>query len=384
MKPEVSIIIPTLGRRDTLPAVLGALEKSAYAEKLEALIIDNSPDGTLSLSGKNGFQTFARGLWCKKPGAAAARNLGAKEAAGEFLLFLDDDVVPLPGLIEEHLKRVKAASGRLSMGKMLPAESVKASLFGEFLIYYGLLPDYKNLAEGAELSCEHFNSSNFMLKKEDFSLAGGFDEGFDCYGWEDVEFGSRLPAKSLSAIFSGNAAAEHHVESSLTAYLKKLKLMGRSAVKFVRLHPELSRRVNILNYDADKAIFRYNIKGIEDIELSDGAAVKACREFAASVDGAAAALRGSYDFGVAKEILFECYALLLRREYLAGFKEALLSLPDRERKAVVSLLENSEVSKQSSLREEADALRKTVILADSQPFKFFLSTIKSRLSRRKK
>ena len=384
MKPEISVIIPTLGQRGTLPAVLSALEKSPYAGKLEALIIDNSPDGALSIAEKNGFPGFARALWCKKPGAAAARNLGSREAKGEFLLFLDDDVVPLPGLIEEHLKCVKAGPGLLSMGRMLPAESVKASLFGEFLIFYGLLPGYENLAEGTELSCEHFNSSNFLIRKEDFFGTGGFDEGFDCYGWEDVEFGSRLPAKNLRVLFSGKALAEHRVESSLPAYQKKMKLMGRSAVKFAGLHPELSKRVNILNYDADKGLFRYNIKEIERLDLSDSEALKSCRDFAGSLEGKSAALAGIYNFGVVKEVLFECYALLLRHEYLAGFKEGLLSLSDTERKKLVSLLENQEVSKQSSLREEADELRKTVALAGSHPFRFFLSTMKSRLLRRKK
>ena len=383
MKPEISVIIPTLGQRGMLPVVLGTLEKSPYAGELEVLIVDNSPEGLLSGSGKESFGGFVRVLDCKKSGAASARNLGARDAEGEFLLFLDDDVVPMPGLIEEHLKCVKAGPGRLSMGKMLPAESVKASLFGEFLIFYGLLPDYKDIKEGAELSCEHFNSSNFMISRENYSRAGGFNEGFDCYGWEDVEFGSRLSANGIRSLFSGKSLAAHHVESNLASYLNKMKLMGRSAVRFAGLHPELSRRVNILNYDADKGLFRYNIKEIEGLDLGESAALKAARDFAGSIESGRAALAGFYNFGVVKEVLFECYALLLRHEYLSGFKEGLLSLPDRERKELVSLLENSEVSKLSSLREEADALRKTVILADSHPFKFFLSTIKSRLIRRK-
>ncbi len=384
MNLEISVIIPTLGERATLDAALAALEKQFPSRgSLEVLVVDNSPQQRLFSGEKAGFPGFVRVLGCKKPGAAAARNFGSRETEGEFLLFMDDDVVSLPGLIAEHLKCVKSGKSRLSMGKMLPAESVKSSLFGEFAVFYGLLPDYKNILEGAELSCEHFNSSSFMIRKEDFRLAGGFEEGFDCYGWEDVEFGSRLPEKGLRVFFNSAALAEHRVESNLLAYLRKMKLMGRSAVKLAGLHPELAKRINILNYDADRGLFRYNIKEIEKLDLGESEALKAAREFAASIEKTGGALLPLYNYGAAKEMLFECYALLLRHEYLAGLKDALLALPGKERKAVVDSLENSEVSKQSSLREELEAYRKVLKHRDRHPLRFLLANIRGKLTRRK-
>ena len=386
MKPEISVIIPTLGERDTLKSVLKALEAlRPVPGSVEALVVDNSLDGRFFASAKqNNLPGFVKVLSCPKPGASSARNKGAAEASGEYLLFLDDDVLPQAGLLEAHLSCVRRNPGALSMGKLLPAESVRNSLFGEFAVYYGLLPGYRELKEGEALSCEHFNSSNFMIRKEDFQSAGGFDEGFDCYGWEDVEFGSRLSASSLRAVFSEKALAVHYIDGTSAAYLKKMKLMGRSAVKFVKKHPALSNRVNILNYDTDKGLFRYNIKEIETLDLAENEALKACRDFADAVERNADSISGLYNFAVIKELLFECYALLLRREYLLGFKEALLGLAAGERKTLVSSLENSEVSKQSSLKEELFALRKVLEHRERHPVRFLFSNLKSRLGVRKK
>ncbi|MFH1073483.1 MAG: glycosyltransferase [Candidatus Firestonebacteria bacterium] len=385
MKPEISVIIPTLGNRDTLELVLKALAGCIQKPgSVEVLIADNTPDGHFAAGARQRvLPESERVVSCPKPGAASARNKGAAEASGRYLLFLDDDVVPKAGLIEAHLNCLKNVSGRISMGKLLPAEYVKNSIFGEFSIYR-LFPDYRKFKEGLALSCQHFNSANFMVKKEDFLGSGGFDEGFDCYGWEDVEFGRRILKNGRVTVFCDQALAVHYVDSSLAGYLKKMKLMGISAVRLVKNHPELSKLINILNYDSDRGVFRYNITEITKLELEENGALKACREFTAAAEQNAGELRKLYNFTVMQELVFECYALLLRHEYLSGLKEAFFSLSSAEREGVTASFENFKVEKQCSLKEEAAALRGVIEYQDKHPVKHLLGRLKEKYSRRQK
>src|SRR6185295_15846913 len=101
---KLSVIIPTHDRYETLANTLAALaEQSLSADEFEVLVVD---DGSREET-RERIRLLAaahRVRLIEKPqgGLASARNRGAAEAGGEFLLFLDDDVVPAPDTLEQH------------------------------------------------------------------------------------------------------------------------------------------------------------------------------------------------------------------------------------------------------------------------------------------
>src|SRR5918992_1308501 len=88
-RPEVSVVIPTRNRRNT---VLGAIESARRQEDVavEVVVVDDgSTDGTeAAVSAVEGVRVIRHPV---SRGVAAARNAGISAAAADWIAFLDDD-----------------------------------------------------------------------------------------------------------------------------------------------------------------------------------------------------------------------------------------------------------------------------------------------------
>jgi glycosyltransferase involved in cell wall biosynthesis len=104
--PTISVIIPTFNSAALVTAAVdSALAQTAPATEI-LVIDDGSTDNTrerLSLYGNR-----IRYLHQPNRGVAAARNLGLKEATGEFIAFLDADDVWHPRKLERQIAAIAA------------------------------------------------------------------------------------------------------------------------------------------------------------------------------------------------------------------------------------------------------------------------------------
>lgn len=85
-----SVIVPTYMEEKYIGRCLEAIADQSYPrEKYEIIVSDsNSKDNTINIAKRN-----AKVLVTDKRGISLGRNLGAKEARGEVLVFIDADVV---------------------------------------------------------------------------------------------------------------------------------------------------------------------------------------------------------------------------------------------------------------------------------------------------
>lgn len=120
--PTVSIILPTYNRLPRLQKVLAGLAAQTYPlANMEVVIIsDGSTDGTNTFLQAYVAPLRVRPLVQANRGPAAARNLGLQVAQGELVIFLDDDVVPEPQLVAEHVNTHRQQQGDVVvLGPML-------------------------------------------------------------------------------------------------------------------------------------------------------------------------------------------------------------------------------------------------------------------------
>lgn len=104
MTPDISIVVPTLGR-PSLHALLSALPDDP---DWELILVDDRPDQTCplelppgcALGRVGGLSAYPKVISGRAAGPAAARNLGWRAARAPWVVFLDDDVRPEPDWAE--------------------------------------------------------------------------------------------------------------------------------------------------------------------------------------------------------------------------------------------------------------------------------------------
>ncbi len=233
--PTLSVVIPTLGRGETLRKVLGALSRQEPAgQDFEVLVVLDAGAEALELDGSAG----ARLLRAGRPGASGARNAGWRTASAPIILFLDDDIVPSRRLIAEHLEwhgaHPEPEVGVL--GDVRWASSVKVTPFMRWL-EMGIQFDYRRI-DGVEIDWTQFYSCNASVKRSLLERVGGFDEERFPYGYEDLELARRLSEHGFRVLYNRAAAAEHLKTETLEGWRRNLRRIAVSERRFTTLYPD--------------------------------------------------------------------------------------------------------------------------------------------------
>lgn len=230
---SISIVVPTYNRRDRLQRVISALEVQTYPIQDYELIVvsDGSQDGTEQLL--NDLETPLRLIpVCQgNQGAAVARNTGWQRAAGDIILFLDDDVVPAPDLLAEHARfHSKYESDIVVMGPMLTPPGFKMSPWVRWEQEM-LEKQYADMTAGRwEPTARQFYTGNTSLSRKHLEATHGFDPSFRRA--EDVELAFRLNARGVKFIFNPDAVGWHYAERSYEAWLQIPYAYGKNDVTF--------------------------------------------------------------------------------------------------------------------------------------------------------
>ena len=121
--PKLSIIIPTLNEESDLPNLLKSI-KNQYFKDYEIIIADNnSKDKTRQIAQKCGCKIVRGGLPPK------ARNNGVRTAKGDYLLFLDADVILPHNFLEEALNEFESRNLGVATAEFIPLSDKRIDKF---------------------------------------------------------------------------------------------------------------------------------------------------------------------------------------------------------------------------------------------------------------
>jgi GT2 family glycosyltransferase len=157
-------------------------------------------------------------------GPAAARNLGVEHGQGPLILFLDDDVVPLPDLIAAHVAAHQADQDVVVIGPMSPALDWPRPAWVRWE-EEKLQVQYRALMAG-EYACtpRQFYTANASLLRARFLAAKGFDPSFKRA--EDVELAYRLRDLGARFLFEPRADVVHYPSRSFESWCRTPYLYG--------------------------------------------------------------------------------------------------------------------------------------------------------------
>jgi glycosyltransferase involved in cell wall biosynthesis len=226
----ISVVIASRDREHFLRGALASLDAQAGAPPFEVIVVDNgSRDGTKSLvEARAGGDPPVRYVAEPQPNRASARNRGVEAARGDYLVFCDDDVRLPERWVAAHAE-AQGGGNYVVNGPILNVGST----------------DQRPLPKPVNYSRAFLCSCNVSLRKRAFVDAGGFDESFNLYGWEDTELGLRLRGLGVAWKFSWDAYLWHikpPEEHTLAVESAKAVEKARMARRFVAKHPSLRAR----------------------------------------------------------------------------------------------------------------------------------------------
>jgi glycosyltransferase involved in cell wall biosynthesis len=230
---RISVVIATKDRASYLDRALGSLEGQIGAPSFEIIIVDNgSTDETREVAERRGARvhTPIRYAYEAEPNRGKARNRGLEIAQGEFVLFCDDDVQVPQGFIAAHEAAHRGGGVRVVNGPIINVPSYEDRP----------KPTIANYSRAFLCTC------NASVPRSALESAGGFDESFDLYGWEDSELGVRLRESGARWTFAWDAYLWHiklpH-ENTLEVEARKAVEKARMAGKFLAKHPSKRARM---------------------------------------------------------------------------------------------------------------------------------------------
>lgn len=165
-----------------LTAVRSALEQDPAPREV-IVVDDGSHDGTAAALAE-AFGDAVRVVRARGNGAAAARNLGAREARGDWVAFLDDDDVWLPGHLAHIGDAIAATDGRVLAyfdDAALPARQGGATLWANAgFAPAGPVELCERPAAWVLMARQPLMTPAIVVRREAYLAVGGMDERLWC------------------------------------------------------------------------------------------------------------------------------------------------------------------------------------------------------------
>lgn len=259
---DASVIIPTFGRPEQVAACLvGLVEQTLDPDRYEVLVgIDGAeerPDQARATA--RALHT----LWptersdrltvipCPKVGQASVRNTLLARARGETLVFLNDDMLPTPTLLAEHVDAQRAAVARgataLVVGAAPWVVHEPDSLFDRLIRETSMVFFYDQMNAALEAGeadplhnwgFRHAWLLNLSAPARLVRDVGGFTVFPSTYGYEDDELAFRCREYAGTPVhYQPRAVAHHDHALSPDGYLAREYTLGRAAWGFARTTP---------------------------------------------------------------------------------------------------------------------------------------------------
>jgi glycosyltransferase involved in cell wall biosynthesis len=249
---ELSVVIPTMNKVSLLEQTLAALAAQEMRPQVawEVVVVNDGSTDETGAYLETISASFKVPLVVVTPpenvGRARARNLGARTARGDWIVFLDDDIVAPPGLLLAHLELLEAHPGCGTIGYAVTEPGMVDGAHFHYLDSRGVARLDPGPAPG-----RFFVTQNAAVPRQAFLGVGGFDEEFSAYGFEDMEVAFRLEDAGVrfqALVWPVPRHVHHH---TLQQYLDKKVVCGQGSLPHLaRLHPHRIREMR-LHYVVD-------------------------------------------------------------------------------------------------------------------------------------
>ncbi len=240
-EPTVSIIIPVRNRQEELKGCLESVFSQDYpSQKMEVIVIDDgSTDGTAHVAASFPCRILANQT---SRGQSRCRNMGAQEAKGQILAFIDSDCVADNGWLKELVpyfqwRRLAAVGGYVDgFYHETPLDRYEETCsplnMGKQILY-----------STKDSSTFYMPSCNLLVQREAYRAVEGMKE--DMHVGEDVDLCWRFRDRGYDIAFIPRGIVHHKHRNELGKMLRRRSDYGASEAVLHALHPEKKKNMRI-------------------------------------------------------------------------------------------------------------------------------------------
>jgi glycosyltransferase involved in cell wall biosynthesis len=200
--PLVSIVIAIEGEAERVPTLMAHLERQAYpASRIEIVLVIHPHAVAARAAARHsaeGAPIPTRILVGEGPFLTSLLNQGIRAASGEYVLLLDEELLPSPHWVEQHMAAMLRAGGHAcTVGTLLPHPQLEGTaLTAWFMSGARTLGD----SEGP-LGYLDWRRNNLCLPRAVLLESGGFSEQFVEPQFADAELAYRLSHLGLPGLY---------------------------------------------------------------------------------------------------------------------------------------------------------------------------------------
>lgn len=230
-RPFVSVIVPAYNAQPTIRHTIQSLVAQSYPGEFEIIVVDDgSTDRTPEI-----VRSFTEVIYIRQSnaGPAAARNRGAADSKGEFVLFTDSDCIAHKDWIEKIIGGFSTGGIAAVCGSygIANPENILARCIQDEIVFRHrrLMSSYPRA----------FGSYNVGIRRSVYWRAGGFDESYRRASGEDNDLSYKILKTGGRIFFVKNALVDHYHTTRLEKYLREQFRHGFWRARIYGRHPEM-------------------------------------------------------------------------------------------------------------------------------------------------
>ena len=195
-----SVVVPVYMQWHLVPALLERLERQTLpAARFEVILVDN---GSPQFAPPDRLPANARILRCDTPGSYAARNLGASQAKGDWLVFTDGDCLPASDWLAGLDRAAADADGDslIAGAVVVVAQSARPGAAEIYDVVKGI-PQQRYGRRG------YAATANLAVPMPVFRKLGGFDS--KRFSGGDADLCRRAAAAGHALLYAADMRVDH-------------------------------------------------------------------------------------------------------------------------------------------------------------------------------
>ncbi len=228
---DISVVIPSYNTQDTISETLKSLQEQITAVTFEIILVDCSEHQEVATIATRYSKVFYEHR-SQRFNPGEGRNIGARIARGDLLVFLDADVTLGPHALDAAWRHF--TGGLRIFGGALELNTRTSRGVASWLEHFF----FNHESQMGRPQCERANLSSALMcfSREIFLSEGGFK---DIPRMQDTELTERLRRNGHKLYFCPDVLAYQTQDASIAKVLRKIYINGQNLF-YIRYQPTMS------------------------------------------------------------------------------------------------------------------------------------------------